>query len=83
MRVNHIVPGRIETDRVRSLDRARAERAERAVEAVAADSHRSIPLARYGDLGEFAAAAAWLVGPASSYVTGATLPVDGGLLTGV
>jgi 3-oxoacyl-[acyl-carrier protein] reductase len=83
VRVNHIVPGRIETDRVRSLDQARADRAERAVEDVAADSHRAIPLARYGDPAEFAAAAAWLLGAASSYVTGATLPVDGGLLTGV
>ncbi|MTD12347.1 SDR family oxidoreductase [Nakamurella sp. YIM 132087] len=83
VRVNHVVPGRIETDRVLTLDRVRAERSGRTAEEVAADSHQAIPLGRYGEPGEFAAAVAWLLGPESSYVSGATLPVDGGLLTGV
>jgi len=43
--------------------------------------HR-IPAGRTGDPRELAAAAVFLAADASSYVTGITLPVDGGLLTG-
>jgi 3(or 17)beta-hydroxysteroid dehydrogenase len=40
-----------------------------------------IPLARFAGAHEIAAAIAFLAGPASSYITGAVLPVDGGLLS--
>lgn len=39
-----------------------------------------VPLGRPGDAREIAAVVAFLAGPASSYVTGATWPVDGGML---
>lgn len=83
LRVNQIVPGRIRTPRVELLDEAKAQRTGAAVEAVAGKSTSTIPLGRYGDPDEFGAAASWLLSPAASYVNGATLAVDGGLLAKV
>ena len=40
----------------------------------------TIPLGRYGEPTEFAAAAAFLLSPASSFVSGTMLPVDGVML---
>jgi NAD(P)-dependent dehydrogenase (short-subunit alcohol dehydrogenase family) len=42
---------------------------------------RRVPLGRMGELGEFTAAVCFLAGPDASFITGVTLPVDGGLLT--
>ncbi len=78
VRINGLLPGRIDTDRVRELDGAtgRPAAAGRLREA-------GIPLRRYGEPLEFGRAAAFLLSPASSYVTGTMLPVDGGASRGV
>jgi 3-oxoacyl-[acyl-carrier protein] reductase len=78
IRVNGLLPGRVDTDRVRELDAmsGRGERARRDFEA-------RIPLRRYGDPDEFGRAAAFLLSPAASYITGVMLPVDGGLIRSV
>lgn len=77
---NIIVPGRIDTGRVRSLDAAKAKREGRTVEAVMAASAASIPVGRYGRPEEYAAAATFLASEAASYITGTMLRVDGGLV---
>jgi 3-oxoacyl-[acyl-carrier protein] reductase len=78
IRVNGLLPGRIDTDRIRELDAlsGKGEKARRDFEA-------RIPLRRYGDPGEFGRAAAFLLSPAASYITGVMLPVDGGLIRSV
>jgi 3-oxoacyl-[acyl-carrier protein] reductase len=78
--VNVVVPGRIDTKRVRALDSARAQREQRPLAEVQAESAASIPIGRYGEPAEFAAAVAFLASARASYVTGSLLRVDGGLI---
>jgi 3-oxoacyl-[acyl-carrier protein] reductase len=78
--VNTLGPGRINTDRVVSLDRGRAERAGITPEEVREQTEAGISLGRYGEPEEFAKVAAFLASPANTYVTGQSLLVDGGLV---
>jgi 3-oxoacyl-[acyl-carrier protein] reductase len=81
VRVLGMAPGRIDTDRVRSLDSSRAERSGASVDDVRAASEKEIPFGRYGEPEEFGRVAAFLLSPAASYVSGSTVQVDGGLIT--
>jgi 3-oxoacyl-[acyl-carrier protein] reductase len=76
-----LAPGRIDTDRVRSLDASRAERTGDTVEDVARAAAAEIPMGRYGRPEEFGRVAAFLMSPAASYVSGSTVQVDGALIT--
>ncbi|MET9775833.1 SDR family oxidoreductase [Streptomyces sp. NPDC006367] len=77
IRVVGLLPGRIDTDRVRELDAMSAD-----PEATRAAAESRIPLRRYGAPEEFGRAAAFLLSPAASYLTGVMLPVDGGVRHG-
>lgn len=74
VRVNGILPGRIDTQHARDLDALNGmpEESRAAHEA-------RIPLGRYGEPLEFARPAVFLLSPAASYVTGTLLTVDGGM----
>ncbi|MFE9395820.1 SDR family oxidoreductase [Streptomyces flavidovirens] len=73
IRVVGLLPARIDTDRVRQLDALSGD-----AEAARAANESRIPLRRYGRPEEFGKAAAFLLSPAASYLTGIMLPVDGG-----
>ncbi len=78
--VNIVVPGRIATKRVRQLDEARAAREGKTVAEIVALSSGSIPMRRYGNPSEYADVVAFLASAKASYITGATIRVDGGLI---
>lgn len=66
--VNVVAPGFIETDMTAALGQARR-----------AEVLGQVPLGRFGLAEEVAGAVYWLASPEAAYVTGAVIPVDGGL----
>lgn len=83
IRVNHLIPGRIQTERVIDLDGYLAEQRGVPVEEIRATYEAGIPLHRYGTPEEYAAAAVFLLSDLASYITGASLQVDGGVLRAI
>ncbi|MGH3172265.1 MAG: SDR family oxidoreductase, partial [Streptosporangiaceae bacterium] len=65
---NVIAPGFVDSDMTANLSEERK-----------AAILGAVPLGRYAATAEIAAAVAFLAGPDASYITGAVIPVDGGL----
>ncbi len=82
IRVNSILPGWTNTERVTELMAARAKQNKTSIEEEAARQSKDSPLGRMGTPYEFANAAVFLVSPAASYITGVMLNVDGGMYKG-
>jgi len=80
VRINGLAPGRFGTGRIAQIDAAQASAAGVTVEEIQRRAIERIPLGRYGDPLELGRLAAFLLSPASSYVTGAIVPVDGGMI---
>lgn len=81
--VNMVLPGSTDTDRLRALMAHRAEQAGVSVEAATAAYGKRTPLGRIARAEEFGAVVAFLASEKASYVTGAVIPVDGGLCAGL
>ncbi len=65
---NVVAPGFIETDMTAVLSDEQKDTIK-----------SQVPLQRYGTTDEIASTVLWLTGPGATYVTGAVIPVDGGL----
>jgi 3-oxoacyl-[acyl-carrier protein] reductase len=83
IRVNQIIPGRIDTDRLRQLDEVNARKQGISADEAKRKAMAAIPLGRYGDTEEFGRVGAFLLSDAASYMTGATVQVDGGQIRSV
>ncbi|MCB1491956.1 MAG: SDR family oxidoreductase [Rhodobiaceae bacterium] len=78
--INNILPGRFDTDRLRSNMKWNAERQGKDVEDVKAAATGTIPAKRFGTPEEFGEACAFLCSAHAGYITGQNLLLDGGLI---
>lgn len=78
--VNNVLPGYTDTERLKSLFSARAQKSGSTLENVTKEMIATIPAGRLGRPEEIGAAIAFLATPAAAYINGINLPVDGGRL---
>ena len=78
IRINNLVPGRIDTERVQTIDQLNAKKLGISHEQRRDQEQALIPIKRYGTAEEYGKAAAFLLSNAAAYITGSTVTVDGG-----
>ncbi|RNB82561.1 SDR family oxidoreductase [Brevibacillus nitrificans] len=76
--VNQVMPGPTWTDRSKEITSRLAEQRGVPVEVIKAEIAKEIPLGRYGTAEEIAQAVTFLASEKASFITGASLQVDGG-----
>jgi 3-oxoacyl-[acyl-carrier protein] reductase len=81
--VNNVCPGRIFTDRIKSLASSRAEKDNKSFEEIIEGMQADIPVGKIGTPEQFANMVVFLASEKASYITGNTIQIDGGLLKGI
>jgi 3-oxoacyl-[acyl-carrier protein] reductase len=80
--INNILPGRFDTDRLRSGLENQARKTGRPIEEISAQARQQIPAGRFGQPEEFGQLCAFICGAQASYITGQNFLIDGGLYPG-
>src|ERR687891_1610850 len=80
--INNILPGRFDTDRLRSGLESQARKTGRPLEEIGAESRRQVPAGRFGRPEEFGELCAFICSAQASYITGQNFLIDGGLYPG-
>ncbi|BFI96533.1 MAG: SDR family oxidoreductase [Rhodanobacter sp.] len=76
--VNNVLPGSTRTPRIEQIVAARAQKSGKPPAEVQQAMEAEVPMRRFADAAEIAAAVAFFASPAASYITGVSLAVDGG-----
>lgn len=76
--VNNVLPGATNTQRISGLLKSKAQSSGKSEKELEQEMMDEIPMRRFADPSETAAAVAFLASPAAAYITGVNLPVDGG-----
>jgi len=76
--VNNVLPGATVTQRLTTIIENKAIKTQVGLDVIKQEMLHEIPLARFAEANEIANAVAFLASPASSYINGINLPVDGG-----
>ena len=76
--VNNVLPGATVTQRLATIIENKAIKTQVSLDVIKQEMLHEIPLARFAEANEIANAVAFLASPASSYINGINLPVDGG-----
>jgi 3-oxoacyl-[acyl-carrier protein] reductase len=80
--INNILPGRFDTDRLRSGMAFAARKSGRTQAEIEAESIAAIPAGRFGKPEEFGELCAFICSAQASYITGQNFLIDGGLYPG-
>jgi 3-oxoacyl-[acyl-carrier protein] reductase len=81
--VNNVLPGYTRTQRLEQILDDRSAATGRSRDAVASTMLASVPVGRFAEAGEIAAAIAFLASPAAAYINGVSLAVDGGRMQSI
>ncbi|MCB9102519.1 MAG: SDR family oxidoreductase [Anaerolineales bacterium] len=76
--INNVMPGYTETDRVKQLVEVNAQKSGRSTDEVLAGLANPIPVGRIGRPEEFGALVAFLASERAGFITGVSIPIDGG-----
>jgi len=80
--INNVLPGRFDTERLRSGVRHQAERDGADFDQLYAAGRERVPVGRYGDPAEFGELCAFLCSQQAGYITGQNILIDGGAYPG-
>ena len=76
--VNNVLPSTTMTDRLRLIINSRAEKSGKSAAQIEDEMINEIPLRRLSEPDEVASLVAFLASPAAGYISGTSIPVDGG-----